>query len=458
MITVNQTDGEYAPLVANDGIKRRQLGSIRRRGNSLQVLVYAGLDPLTGQRMYLSESTTDEAESKRILNRLRAEVESQQQARTRATLGAALDAWLRVHEVEANTRQGYEAYARLYIEPALGHVPLGKVSAKMLEDFYAELRRCRSRCDGRLAVDHRNDGPHDCRVVRHRRPPGRPPAAGYPEHDCGEVGCTVIECPPHQCRALSPSTIRHVHFAISAALAAAVRWEWIKTNPALVAKKPRQPVPQPNPLTVEQAGRIVTAAWEQDEDWGTLVWLVMVTGLRRAELLALRWLDVDLAAGKLMVRRNYVRVAGKVIEKDTKTHQMRRISLDPATVEVLTEHRQRYEQMVRQLLVEPTDNAYLFSHKPTRDVPYDPDAVTHRYSKMCRQLGIDSHLHALRHYSATELLSAGVDLRTVAGRLGHGGGGATTLRVYAAWVSESDRRAAEILGSRVQRPPRPSVP
>jgi integrase len=74
---------------------------------------------------------------------------------------------------------------------------------------------------------------------------------------------------------------------------------------------------------------------------------------------------------------------------------------------------------------------------------------------MCRQLGIASHLHALRHYSATELLTAGVDLRTVAGRLGHGGGGATTLRVYAAWVSESDRRAAEILGSRVSRPPRP---
>jgi hypothetical protein len=113
LITVNHTDGEYAPLVAKDGVKRRQLGSIRRRGNSLQVLVYAGLDPLTGQRMYLSESTTDEAESKRILNRLRAEVESQQQARTRATLGAALNAWLRVHEVEANTRQGYEAYARL---------------------------------------------------------------------------------------------------------------------------------------------------------------------------------------------------------------------------------------------------------------------------------------------------------------------------------------------------------
>ena len=64
-------------------------------------------------------------------------------------------------------------------------------------------------------------------------------------------------------------------------------------------------------------------------------------------------------------------------------------------------------------------------------------------------LGIATHLHSLRHYSATELLTAGVDLRTVAGRLGHGGGGATTLKVYAAWVAASDRKAAELLRTRL---------
>jgi hypothetical protein len=66
-------------------------------------------------------------------------------------------------------------------------------------------------------------------------------------------------------------------------------------------------------------------------------------------------------------------------------------------------------------------------------------------------------LRALRHYSGTELLTAGVDLRTVAGRLGHGGGGAKTLRVYAAWVAESDRLAAEILGGRMTRPKPPAA-
>jgi integrase len=70
---------------------------------------------------------------------------------------------------------------------------------------------------------------------------------------------------------------------------------------------------------------------------------------------------------------------------------------------------------------------------------------------MAKRLGIRTHLHALRHYSATELQTAGVDLRTVAGRLGHGGGGSTTLRVYAAWVAASERKVAELLRSRLPR-------
>ena len=73
--------------VARAAGKSRPRGSIRRRGNSLQVLVYAGVDPLTGQRMYLSESTTDEAEAQRILDRLRAQVDEQRHAKRRPRSG-----------------------------------------------------------------------------------------------------------------------------------------------------------------------------------------------------------------------------------------------------------------------------------------------------------------------------------------------------------------------------------
>ncbi|OZM72840.1 site-specific integrase [Amycolatopsis antarctica] len=425
---------------------------MERRGNSLRVKVYAGVDPLTGKRLYLTESTTDEAEAKRILNKFRAQVDEKRNARTRALFRVAIEEWLKVHELEETTRDGYEMYARRYINPALGDEPVSAISARLLEQLYAELRRCRARCDGRPAIDHRVDGPHECRVVKHKRPPGRPPAGGYPEHDCKKTGCAVTECPPHECRPLSNATISKLHFIMRGALSAAVRWEWISSNPAEVARKPRQPVPQPKPPTPEQASEIVTAAWEEDEDWGTLVWLVMVTGLRRAELLALRWSDVELETGYVTISRNYLRLKGKTVEKGTKTHQVRRISLDEATVEVLAEHHARYLDTARELDVAPRLDAFLFSYQADHSRPYDPSGVSHRYARMCAKLGIDSHLHALRHYSATELLTAGVDLRTVAGRLGHGGGGATTLRVYAAWVGESDKRAAEILGGRMKRP------
>jgi hypothetical protein len=72
---------------------------------------------------------------------------------------------------------------------------------------------------------------------------------------------------------------------------------------------------------------------------------------------------------------------------------------------------------------------------------------------MCARLGWDMNLHELRHYSATELIAAGVDVRTVAGRLGHSGGGTTTLRVYTAWVSEADQRASGSLAGRMPELP-----
>ena len=138
-------------------------------------------------------------------------------------------------------------------------------------------------------------------------------------------------------------------------------------------------------------------------------------------------------------------------------NQMRRIALDSETVALLTEHKRRCAARLRLLGGELTEDMYVFSNSRTFDPerPCSPHSVSSRYRNLARRLEIDTHIHALRHYSATELLTAGIDLRTVAGRLGHGRGGATTLRVYAAWVAATDRKAAEILGSRMQKRPTP---
>jgi integrase len=136
------------------------------------------------------------------------------------------------------------------------------------------------------------------------------------------------------------------------------------------------------------------------------------------------------------------------------------VSLDPHTVALLEGHRERCAQRCADLGGELTADAYLFSPGPDGSTPFVPRSVTQRYRRMATKLGLRStRLHSLRHYSATELLAAGVDLRTVAGRLGHGSGGATTLKVYAAWVDHADRRAAVTMAEIMPRPvPAPRAP
>jgi integrase len=250
--------------------------------------------------------------------------------------------------------------------------------------------------------------------------------------------------------------VRQIHWILSGAFSRAVRWRWIAVNPAGQAEPPAPPHPDPQPPNPADAARIVNESW-RDPDWGALVWLAMTTGARRGELCALRWHHLDLAAGVLTLRRSaYLDENGELREKDTKTHQQRRVALDPDTIEVLRELHARYLDRLAQLDADADPADYVFSPEVDNSGGYRPDTITQRYGRLAARLSITSHIHALRHYSATELINAGVDVRTVAGRLGHGGGGTTTLRVYAAWLSESDQRAAGTLAARV--PPRPVVP
>lgn len=103
--------------------------------------------------------------------------------------------------------------------------------------------------------------------------------------------------------------------------------------------------------------------------------------------------------------------------------------------------------------MDASDQAFGFSYAPDNTKPCSPSGVTHRYARMTSDLSLDTHLHALRHYSATELLTSVVDLHTMAGRLGHRRGGATTLKVYAAWATEADKKAACFIAAKL--PPSP---
>ncbi|HEY0690181.1 MAG TPA: tyrosine-type recombinase/integrase [Kribbella sp.] len=131
-----------------------------------------------------------------------------------------------------------------------------------------------------------------------------------------------------------------------------------------------------------------------DEDWGTLVWLAMTTGMRRGKLCGLHFSRVDLDAEVIDLRRNWV--LGK--EKDTKTHQNRRIALDSETVALLREHRARVVERVETLSHTFSDELFMFSNARTPDhsEPYSPNAVTQRYKDMVTRLGIKPPAGLLR--------------------------------------------------------------
>ena len=231
-------------------------------------------------------------------------------------------------------------------------------------------------------------------------------------------------------------------------------------NPAELVNAPSPSSTAPDPPTPGEAAALLNDAW-RDPEWGLLLWLTMITGCRRGELCSLRCEHVDLERATLWVRRSTSQpTRAPMFEKKTKTEKERRIALDPYTVELLVEHHARIAERCVRLGVAPASSAFLFSQAPDHSEPLKPRAVTQRYRRMAARLKLrSSRIHALRHYSATELLAAGVDLRTVAGRLGHGSGGVTTLRTYAAWVEQADRRAAETIATIVPRPqPAPRAP
>jgi integrase len=412
------------------------LTGIRQRGSRFQVRIFGGTDSATGRQLILTGSAKTEADAIALRDGFRRQIEAQTAVRTNVTLAVLLDEWLGSHPVERSTRLAYTTLIEKFIRPALGDQTLPvlvKQGSRPYEKLYAELRVCRRRCRGRSFLEHRT------------------PRA----HECDE------RCAPHVCRPLAASSIRQCHAVLSSAYAAALRWGWVPVNPMGAVQKPRMPAPNPDPPSPEEAARIVAAAWVEDGEWGLLVWLLLVTGARRGEILALRWEDLNLGTGVLTIRHSVDSQRGPSTIKDTKTHQSRRISLDAATVVLLIEHHERVVARCAEILAAFNEQLFVFSYQPDHARPCNPSGVTHRYARMVGKLGIRTHLHAIRHYSATELLASGVDLRTVAGRLGHGSGGATTLRVYAAYLSRADQAASELLAGRLPAPPtaaRPSDP
>ena len=244
---------------------------------------------------------------------------------------------------------------------------------------------------------------------------------------------------------MAKSTIHGIHSILSGAFEAAMRWEWTDRNPARSAKPPaltRQTIVATSP---EDVAKVIAEARGRSNAMGLYLWLVVVTGIRRGELCGLQIRDVDLDRALMHVAFNYVVRGGRRVRKDTKTHQDRWLAIDPITCALIVSYLAEITAELAAVGVELCDDAHLFSNDPAHARPWNPDWVSHRVAELATAAGVELDIKGGRHYTASQLLAGGFDLRNTAARLGHSGGGATTLRHYADPVPEVDRRAAAYL-------------
>ena len=367
-------------------------GSIRKRKDGRWEGRYVvGHDPITGKMISRNVLGKTQAEVK---EKLRTAIENSKRLdytqTGKYTVGQWMDEWFEAYakvKVRPSSHQTYKGYIENHIKPNIGDIPIEKLTSLQLQKFYRLLLT-----EGRIP-----------RIESEKQP-----------------------------RGLSAKTVRNINQVISSAMDMAVRHKLILTNPTEGCELPKVEHREMKTLPAEQLGAFLREAKESGVY--ELYYLDLATGLRRGELLGLKWEDIDLQNGIIHVRRQVARVDGEVKELPLKTkNSYRNISISRDAVAMLTEmeaHR---------------SSDYVFPS--STGGPISPDSVNNMLHRVLKRAGLPSiRFHDLRHTFATLALQNGVDIKTVSGMLGHFSAG-FTLDTYAHVTTSAQKEAARTMGN-----------
>lgn len=207
--------------------------------------------------------------------------------------------------------------------------------------------------------------------------------------------------------------------------------------PTRRAKRPELEKRQIDGPTMEEVERLLAGAEEYSEEMGAIVFTAIHTGMRAGEICALRWSRVNLEEGSLVVARSLTQ---HLLEKSPKNGETRQLEFGVVLIERLRLHMDYVTERAAKVGMELDPNGYVFSTNITGSTPYNPHSVSTAFRRIKQRAGLSPRFHDMRHFHASVMLSEGVDLTTVARRLGHKRG-STTLDFYAHMMPGKDRAA-----------------
>ena len=355
---------------------------VKRYKNSYTIVLNLGVDPTNRKRkqQWFSVKGTKKDAEKRLAELLHQVDTGTFIKPDKITFGEYLNRWLEDYvrpNLSPRTVEGYESIVRCHIIPTLGKILMTQLKPEHLQRYQSE-KLSNGRWDGKGGLE--------------------------------------------------PRTVSHHHTTLHRALKIAVKWGLLTQNPADAIEPLRCQRNEVQTMDEDGVDTFLEAA--KMTRYYPLFYLALYTGMRRSELLALRWSDVDLLYCQLSVNRSLHRLRdGSIVFNPPKTLRARRsIALTPSTVLVLKEHREKQEAVCLMMGSILNENDLAFSEPDGR--PWLPDTVSHAWMKLARRLGMGHiSLHDARHTHASLMLKEGIHPKIVQERLGHASI-QTTLDIY----------------------------
>ena len=303
-------------------------------------------------------------------------------------------------QIKESTYSSYRANVRNHISPYLGHIPLHELSTSRVDQHYRDLLEF----------------------------------GGLGKHNGGR---------------LSPTTVSYVALILFSAMQMAVDCEVIARNPVFLEHKPR-------PRSRVELQLVCWTAQElkifldatKDHRLATMWLLFVVSGMRRGEVLGLRWRDCDFTNNRISISNTIIQVDGAVLASTPKSNRARVVDIDPTSMAQLQRHRYRQFAEKARFGKEYADTDLVFSQE--NGMPLIPDHITREFRSIQRTLDNPTiRLHDLRHTHASLTLAEGVSMKVVQERLGHASA-ETTAQLYAHVLPGMQEEAAQIFSGLIR--------